>query len=320
MDIEKVHKFLDVASHTYYIGSPLISDAQFDVLADMSGYNVVGEKPVGKIVKHWARLYSLQKVYSDEYKTPMLSVESKTVVSPKLDGAAISILYVGGQLVQVATRGDGIEGVDITDKFLNSRFVPLVIKTNEHILQVSGEIVAPSHVENARNYAAGALNLLDISEFKTRAITFFAHGISPAIHETYEEDMAYLQTLGFETALEPDIAEVYPTDGVVFRINDNKIAESYGYTAKHPKYAYALKERQEAVDTTLLAVEWEVGRTGRVTPIAILEPIKIGDKTISRATLNNVAFIKALDICIGDTLAVRLAGMIIPEVVHKVQG
>ena len=91
-----------------------------------------------------------------------------------------------------------------------------------------------------------------------------------------------------------------------------------GYTSKHPRGAYAKKDRQEAVETKIIAVEWGVGKSGKVTPVAILEPVMIGDKVVSRATLNNQGFIEALGICIGDTVAVALAGMIIPQVLHKV--
>jgi len=126
--------------------------------------------------------------------------------------------------------------------------------------------------------------------------------------------------LGFNTVKESELDKIYPSDGIVFRLNDNAAYASAGYTSKHPKGAYALKERQEAVETTILAVEWNTSRLGKVVPTAILKPVMVGDKEISRATLNNPGFIEALDLRIGDTVAIRLAGMIIPEVCHKVSG
>jgi DNA ligase (NAD+) len=131
--------------------------------------------------------------------------------------------------------------------------------------------------------------------------------------------MQYLSKLGFGTVKDPELERIYPSDGTVYRVNNHSIAEKMGYTSKHPKFAYALKERQECIETTILSVEWNTGRTGRVTPVAILNPIRIDDREITRATLNNPGFIKSLDLRLGDTVGVRLAGMIIPEVVYKAQ-
>jgi DNA ligase (NAD+) len=127
-----------------------------------------------------------------------------------------------------------------------------------------------------------------------------------------------LKSWGFNTVFEDSLHKIYPTDGIVFRVNNNEIFEGLGYTAKHPRGAYAKKTRGECVETVLLEVEWGVSKTGKVTPVAIFDSINIDGKIINRATLNNPGFIQALDLHIGDTIAVRLAGMIIPEVVHKV--
>jgi DNA ligase (NAD+) len=240
-------------------------------------------------------------------------------MSVKLDGAAISLLYVDGQLVQALTRGDGVEGQVITDKLLSSNsLVPHTIR-HSGVLQVTGEIVAPSHIPNARNYAAGALNLKDVTEFATRAITFFAYGVQPFVGQTYDADMHMLKHFGFNTVQETDLEKIYPTDGVVFRLNNNHQFEELGYTSKHPRGAYARKERAEHVETKLLDVEWQVGKSGKVTPVAILEPVLVGDALVSRATLNNPGFIEALGLELGDTVAIIRAGEIIPCVLHKVE-
>lgn len=316
--MSKVTQFLKDAAAAYYNGHPIISDEQFDGLVDATGYYDVGSAPTSNVEKHFKRLYSLQKHYKDQGESPLSGIfEYATTCSPKLDGAAVSLLYVDGELVRALTRGDGIQGQLVTDKFLGSFVVPDRVK-HTGVLQVSGEIVAPKDVPNARNYAAGALNLKDVNEFKTRAISFFAYDCYPKPTNLYDEDMAMLGILGFNTVKDSDIHNIYPTDGVVFRINDNTVAEGLGYTSKHPKFSYALKERQETYDTVILDVEWNTGRTGRVTPVAILEPVIIDGKEVSRATLNNPGFIESLGLCIGDTVAIRLAGMIIPEVVHKV--
>lgn len=132
--------------------------------------------------------------------------------------------------------------------------------------------------------------------------------------------MQYLTKLGFATVKDKDIHNIYPTDGIVIRINDLDKCKELGYTSKHPRFAYALKDRQDTVQSKILDVIWNTGRTGLVTPVAILEPVVIGDKTVSRATLNNPEFIEALDIEIGDYVDIRLAGMIIPEIVGKSDG
>jgi DNA ligase (NAD+) len=130
--------------------------------------------------------------------------------------------------------------------------------------------------------------------------------------------MQLLASQGFQTILANDLHNIYPCDGVVLRINNNEVFNSLGFTSKHPRGAYALKERQEAVETILVSVEWQVGKSGKVTPVAHLKPVMIGDKEVSRATLNNQAFIEALGLQLGDTVAVALAGMIIPQVLYKV--
>jgi DNA ligase (NAD+) len=184
--------------------------------------------------------------------------------------------------------------------------------------QVIGEIAAPKHIENARNYAAGALNLKDMGEFCTRAISFFAYGVYPTEAATFTEDMRLLSGYGFNTIYDNDIHNIYPCDGLVFRINSNSVFSELGYTAKHPRGAYAKKERAEAVETQILSVEWQVGKSGKVTPVAILQPVMIGDALVSRATLNNHGFIEMLNLQIGDTVGVIRAGEIIPCITYKV--
>lgn len=315
--MNKLHKFLDTASQAYYAGNPTISDQVFDKLADSCGYSKIGAVAHGKKAKHLYPMFSLQKFYEDEGKSDPLAYESVTT-SIKLDGAAISLQYVDGMLVQALTRGDGIEGQLITDKMFEfGNLVPLQIP-HSGTVQITGEIVAPKHVENARNYAAGSLNLKDLDEFRTRAIQFFAYQVTPYVSVSWTKDMELLKRWGFQTVIEGELDKIYPSDGIVVRVNNNKLFEQMGYTSKHPRGAYARKERAAHVETKLLGVEWNVGKTGKVTPTAILEPVKIGDATVSRATLNNPGFIEALDLKIGDTVAVARAGEIIPCILHKV--
>lgn len=316
--MKNLETFLDLASKAYYDGKPIISDAQFDQLADSINYNKIGAKSA-VTEKHLYPMYSLQKYYSGEDKAVPLPENTDVSISVKLDGAAVSLLYIDGQLIRALTRGDGTEGQVITDKILASNSIVPHKINYKGIIQVVGEIVAPKHIENARNYAAGSLNLKDLDEFKTRAISFFAYGVYPYFSDTYDKDMKRLKQLGFSTVKETELEQVYPSDGLVFRCNSNELFDSYGYTSKHPRGAYALKTRPEYVETTLLSVEWQVGKTGKVTPIAILEPVLIGDAWVSRATLNNPGFIEALGIQLGDRVAVIRSGMIIPCILHKVE-
>jgi DNA ligase (NAD+) len=315
--MNKLHKFLDTASQAYYAGVPILSNQIFDTLADSCNYNKIGTYIHSKKAKHLYNMYSLQKVYEDEQKLNIFP-HLDTINSIKLDGAAISLLYMNGILVQALTRGDGIEGQIITEKlYEHNKLVPLKIDLKQ-TLQITGEIVAPLHVENSRNYAAGSLNLKNLDEFRTRAIEFFAYQITPSISKYWCEDMALLKKHNFNTVLDPNIDKIYPSDGIVVRLKNNYEFERMGYTSKHPRGAYALKKRAQHVETKLLGVEWQVGKTGKVTPIAILEPVKVGDAIISRATLNNCGFIEALDLQIGDTVAVARAGEIIPCILYKV--
>lgn len=315
--MNKINIYLNEASVAYYSGSPIISDEVFDRLADSVGYNKVGAKQHENLCKHYYPMYSLQKYYEDEGTAPLANITNK-VCTPKLDGAAVSLLYIDGQLAQVLQRGDGIEGTNITSKFIaRKNLVPLVV-SRLGIFQVTGEVVAAKEIPNSRNYASGALNLKDTAEFCTRAVSFFAYGVYPFQEQTYTHDIKCLKELGFGTIFEDEIHNIYPCDGIVFRVDNNSQFEDLGYTAKHPRGAYAKKQRQEAVETQILSVEWGVGKSGKITPVAILKPVMIGDKLVSRATLNNPGFIEMLGLRIGDTVGVVLAGMIIPQVTHKV--
>lgn len=311
----QIKLYLDRCASAYYSGQPIITDEVFDRLASSIGYNEVGAKQHENLYKHLQQMYSLKKIYKDENKNPLLGED--VVYSLKVDGAAVSFLYIDGSFTQGLTRGNGVEGTDVTEKFYDPKLLPQKIR-HQGILQITGEIVAPKTVENSRNYAAGALNLKDVNEFKTRAITFIAYGMSDGF-ETYEEDMQWLESQGFTTIFASDLIDIYPNDGMVYRVNSNKRFKELGFTSTHPHGAYALKDRGETVDTQILDVEWNTGKSGKVTPVAILKPVYIGDKLVSRATLNNIAFIEALDIQIGDTVAVGLGGEIIPVIYHKVE-
>ena len=309
-----LENLIKTAKEAYYQGSPIMSDEIFDHLVTMVTEESIGYKSsYERRYKHLFPLFSLQKVIQGIDSAPDWS-GADFVTTAKLDGAAISILYGGGEFQKALTRGDGIEGLDITP--LIQTLVPNKINYNE-VIQISGEVVAPKEIPNARNYAAGALNLKDSKEFATRDLTFVAHGVSPYITDNYVSDMRFISNLGFDTAIDSDYTE-FPHDGVVFRVAVNKVFDEQGYTSHHPRGAYALKKQEVGVVTVLQDVTWQVGKSGAVSPVAHFEPIDIEGATVSKATLHNKSIIEALDLKLGCKIEVIRAGKIIPQVVRRV--
>ena len=177
--MENIKASLRKAAIAYYNGSPIMSDTEFDRLAELVNYEDVGASSKDNRYPHAFQMFSLQKVFSNEVSTkdPFNSYKDTVIVSPKLDGAAVSLLYVGGKLHRALTRGDGKKGLDITRQM--ETLVPRSIATKIEYFQVTGEVVAPRTIKNARNYAAGALNLKDIDEFMERDLRFIAYGLTP---------------------------------------------------------------------------------------------------------------------------------------------
>jgi DNA ligase (NAD+) len=296
----------------YYSGTPIISDAEFDSLARLYHYDTVGHT-VTDGIPHLYRMYSLQKVFD------LNDIEATTapmVRTPKLDGAAVSLQYVNGHLAQALTRGDGNLGRDITLKL--EELVPPQISILDKI-QITGEIVAPDTIANARNFAAGSLNLKDLSEFRSRAQTlqFVAYDIQGVDFDRLSTAMDSLAQEGFNVITLFD-ATGYPTDGEVFRVDNYEAFYRMGYTAHHPRGAFALKEQKEGVITELLDVVWQVGKSGVVSPVAILKPVEVGDALVSRATLHNIEYIRSLNLEIGCSVEVIRSGEIIPRIVRRV--
>lgn len=301
--------FIEYAAEQYYNGTPIISDAEFDALAAKYSYNVVGHQ-VTDGIPHLYKMYSLQK-YFDLADAPALD---GYVCTPKLDGAAVSLVYVNGHLALALTRGDGNIGRDITDK------MRLLVTTEfpiEGTVQITGEVVCPSRVPNARNVAAGSLNLKDIHEFHTRPLTFVAYDIQGKKFDTWTNAMRELNRAGFSTVDSFDATE-YPTDGQVYRLDSYANFDRLGYTAHHPRGAFALKEQKAGVVTQLLDVVWQVGKSGVVSPVAILEPVLVGDATVSRATLHNIQYIEELNLEIGCMVEIIRSGEIIPRILRRV--
>jgi len=274
----------------------------------------------------------------------------------KIDGLAISLRYVDGKFVQGSTRGDGTVGEDITASLKTIRTIPLRLQESVAI-EVRGEAYMPkkSFVKlnamrdesgeepfaNPRNAAAGSLRQLDPKIAASRNLAIFIYGIggdgSAYGQDSHSDSLDYLAELGFETNNERKrchtIDEVidyigkwgesrssldYEIDGIVVKVDNFEDQEQLGFTAKSPKWATAYKFPAEEVVTTLLDIELSVGRTGVVTPTAILEPVLVAGSTVGRASLHNEDLIKEKDVRIGDTVIIRKAGDIIPEVVAAI--
>lgn len=280
------------------------------------------------------------------------------VMEPKIDGLACSLIYKDGVLVQAATRGDGVTGENVTANVRTIRAVPLKLKLREGekppaLLDVRGEVYMPrkafallneqraehgeSEFANPRNAAAGSLRQLDPKVTAARQLSFFAYLVADGTTETQWENIELLRHYGFQTCedikLVNDIEGAiqfiekfnqkrqnlpYDTDGAVLKLNAVYEQKILGATGKDPRWAIAFKYPPEQAETTLENIEWSVGRTGVLTPTAVLTPVKLSGSTVSRATLHNEDFIKAKDIRIGDRVIINKAAEIIPEVLRVV--
>ena len=271
----------------------------------------------------------------------------------KIDGLSVSLLYEDGKLVRAATRGDGTTGEDITHNAKTIKVIPLKLKERVNI-EVRGEIFMNKEtlvklneerkkhnqplLQNCRNAAAGSIRQLDSKVAAARKLdNFIYHLPNPLDYNlhTHAEAIDYMTRLGFKTnpnnRLVKNISEVikyieekakqrptlpYDIDGIVIKVNSIEQQQKLGYTAKYPKWATAYKFPAEEVLTKLTDIIFTVGRTGQITPNAVLEPVIVAGSTISRATLHNEDYVKEKDLKIGDIVSIRKAGDVIPEVVE----
>jgi DNA ligase (NAD+) len=276
-------------------------------------------------------------------------------VEPKFDGLAVSLTYRDGVLVQGATRGDGSRGEDVTPNLRTVRSIPLRLPraTDTRDLEVRGEVLiakrdftalnqrqraaGEKEFVNPRNAAAGSLRQLDSRISAQRPLRFFAYGVgalpagAPATHSRVLERLA---ELGFPVAKERDVARgvegllryyarigaqrdrlPYGIDGVVYKVDRLDWQEQLGYVSRAPRFALAHKYPAEEQETEVLDIEVQVGRTGALTPVARLKPVFVGGVTVTNATLHNEDELRRKDVRIGDTVVVRRAGDVIPEVV-----
>lgn len=286
----------------------------------------------------------------EELESPEFSVE------PKIDGLSVSLEYENGLLVRGSTRGDGFVGEDVTANLKTIHSIPLKIKNAPEFLEVRGEVYMPKNsflelvemqelndeqpFKNPRNAASGSLRQKDPKITAERRLDIFIFNIQQCIgkdFETHTESLDYLKSLGFRTLpsyikcteISEIIAEIerigekraeysFDMDGVVIKINSLAQREIMGATTKTPKWAVAYKYPPEEKETRLLDIEVNVGRTGAITPVAVFDSILLAGTSVSRAVLHNQDFIDEKDIRIGDTIVVRKAGEIIPEVIRSV--
>ncbi|EJO5347704.1 NAD-dependent DNA ligase LigA [Clostridium botulinum] len=299
---------------------------------------------------HNRNLKSIEQYNSvNEDKLPKL----RYIVTKKFDGLTVNCTYdEKGILIKGATRGTGIIGEDITAQIKTIRTVPLKIKNN-HVIEVHGEAImtktafeeynktAKVPLKNLRNGAAGALRNLDIKETYKRNLSAFFYDVGynegPEF-KNYLEMMEFIKNMGLPQdeyikvctnmeEIEKEIQYIesireeldYDIDGAVIVVDDIKTREVLGYTVKFPKWAIAYKFEAKEITTKLLDVEWNVGRSGRVTPTALLEPVELGGVTVKRATLNNMDDIKRKNVKIGSKVLVRRSNDVIPEIMGVVE-
>ena len=275
--------------------------------------------------------------------------EVEYAAEPKFDGLAISLVYQQGVLVQGATRGDGTTGEDVTPNLRTVGSIPLKIKRDE--LEVRGEVLmyradfdklnarqrAAEQKEyvNPRNAAAGAVRQLDSRITASRRLRFFAYAlVSGGKASTHSGALDELEKLGFPVSKERDTVSgadgllgyyarigkrreklPYAIDGVVYKVNRLDWQERVGYVSRAPRFALAHKYPAEEQTTEVVGIEVQVGRTGTLTPVAKLKPVFVGGVTVSNATLHNESELRRKDVRIGDTVVVRRAGDVIPEIV-----
>jgi len=382
--IDNLRKTLRQYEYEYHVlDNPTVPDSEYDrlfhqlkalelahpeFLTSDSPTQRVGAKPLSGFsqIRHEIPMLSLDNAFSDEeFNAFVKRIEDRLIIlpkpltfccEPKLDGLAVSILYVNGILTQAATRGDGTTGEDITANIRTIRNIPLQLLTDNPParLEVRGEVFMPhagferlneyalEHGEktfaNPRNAAAGSLRQLDPNITSKRPLVLNAYGIGIAegveLPNTHYARLQWLKSIGIP--VNPEIRlcngtnEVldfyrdiqnkrsslgYDIDGTVLKINDIALQNELGFISKAPRWAIAYKFPAQEELTVLNDVEFQVGRTGAITPVAKLEPVFVAGVTVSNATLHNGDEIERLNIAIGDTVVIRRAGDVIPQII-----
>ena len=300
-----------------------------------------------------SNVFNEEEIRDFDIKIKKEGINPQYVCELKIDGLSVSLNYENGKFVSAATRGDGTVGEDITNNVKTIKTVPLSLKKPVSI-EVRGEIYMPKKMlkelnirreadhlplfQNCRNAAAGSIRQLDSKVAASRGLdTFIYHIPNPSDYglKTHFEALEFLKELGFKTNPNNRLVDnvdgildfirekgekrdslSYDIDGVVIKVNDVKEQLELGSTAKYPKWATAYKFPAKEVLTKLTDIIFTVGRTGQITPNAVLDPVIVAGSTVSRATLHNEDYVIMKDLKIGDVVSIRKAGDVIPEVVE----
>lgn len=385
--IARLRVALDDANYRYYVlDEPRLTDAEYDrmlrrlqeleqefpelVTADSPTQRVGAPPDAGfPEVQHAVPMLSLDNALDEAEVVAFvkrvgerLELDGETLrfcCEPKLDGAAVSLVYERGVLISGATRGDGRTGEGITSNLRTLRTIPLKLRGDApELLEVRGEVIM-SHAgferlnerareesdrvfANPRNAAAGSLRQLDPKVTATRPLEFSAYQVARVEPDpgdaSHSELMAHLRVYGFRTNNrlavvtgsqgiidycrqlgEQRDALGYDIDGVVIKVDDLRQQRELGFVARAPRWATAFKFPAQEEITRLNHVEFQVGRTGAITPVARLEPVAVAGVIVSNATLHNADEIERLGVKVGDTVAIRRAGDVIPQVVRVLE-
>ena len=391
-DVRELGDILRFHEYRYYIlNDPLIADYEYDQL--FKGLEKIelenpslktADSPTQRVAKgltkdfptvqHLVPMLSLDNSYNSDdlldfdRKARELTglAEIEYCVEPKFDGSSISLIYENDLLVRGATRGDGVEGDDITTNIKQIRSIPLSAKFSGYGIQqaeIRGEVLINKKnfakyneqlaelglppLANPRNAAAGTLRIKDTAEVAKRNLEAFVYHVSfyttgkgvktPAELFSHSSSLALLWELGFrspekEKKIFKGIEKVikycnefeegrddlpYEIDGMVIKVNDIALQEKMGMTSHHPRWAIAYKFKARQATTELLGIEFQVGRTGAVTPVAKLKPVAIGGVTVSSISVHNEDYIKEKDLRIGDAVLIERAGDVIPQIVKS---
>ncbi len=322
-----------------------IQDLEFRArIADvMARYPIPDELDIGEKVTHDSVMLSLEKCYDEDTLLKWFDkFEGDAVVSPKVDGVALSLKYREGRLVLAATRGDGAVGEIVTE---NARqIVGLPLRVDGAAFEVRGEAYMPNSIfeahfkdqfANTRNLTAGGLKQKDSARTANYKLRFLAYDIIGERFATEVEKAARLKALGFES-VEPQLVDRahlqaaydrilairgkldYETDGIVFRANRLDEQARLGLTAHHPRYAIAYKFQGDSGTSILREVEWSVSRTGAINPVAVVDPVELSGASVTRASLHNLAIMESLgkdgQLFLGSEVLMMRRGGVIPHV------
>lgn len=355
--IQDLKKQIEYHSDLYYNKSqPEITDFEFDNLVSelnsMGGSVEVGAPTYGKKVTHSSKMGSLDKDTSCDVIIAWANkyTNGKVVVEPKIDGLAIELTYINGNLKQAATRGDGNVGQDVTD---NVRMISSIPKTlsNKLTVKVRGEILMLRSVfneflklgvedlSNPRNAASGSLMVKDPAITGSRNLNFICydtvssesftteadklqwiHTNLPEIQliEWHLEDISNFKTISEKWEINRSVLN-YDIDGLVISLNSISDQEEAGWTEKCPRGKMAFKFKPEQKNAKILSIDWQVGRTGRLTPVVYIEPTVIGGSINSKATLHNAKMFNDKNIAVNDTALIERAGDVIPQLIRVVE-